>query len=308
MTKVSAMKQSVLPALFVALFSAVAPACTFFAPPQSKVRAGELFEAAHPTYDPYFREVHQMQTVAAGWDDQKRTARRPLIDVLKIDPDAADVTVVQATHERVLGVAREAGNVKLEVTEGQARVVAQNASKVDDAGRAVFQAIEACVRGEFERGKSLRDVPAKTDALVKQGRALEPHVRDDLSRRGGRAPKQVMEELQASYEALSELSKSARLGAREADDFIADLRRGVGSDMAEAAARPSASAKPGQAKTKPPKVDGDTPPKPAPVTPKPPKPVELDAKPVAKPEPKPAADKPEPKLGPKPAVKEEFNP
>lgn len=297
-----------LRALLIAMLGG-SVACSFFAPPESKVRAGELFESAHPTYDPYFREVHGMQSAAATWDEQKRNARRPLIDILKLDPDAADVTIVQATHERVLGVAREAGNVRLDVTEGQGRVVAQNAAKVDDAGRAVFQAIETCVKNEFDRAKSLRDVPPKTEALVKQGRTLEPQVRDDLSRRGGRAPKQVMEELQASYDALNEISKSARLGAREADDFIADLRRGVGSDMSEAAARPSGSAKPAPAKTKPTKTEADAPkPKPKPVEIDAPKPTpKPEIKPEPKPEPKPES-KPEPKPEPKPAAKDEFNP
>jgi hypothetical protein len=297
------MKRSLVSLLTVGLLACASAtatcACSFFAPPASKVRAGELFEAAHPTYDPYFRDVHALQMEIASWEEQKRSARRPLVDVLKLDPDAADVTVVQATHERMLGVSREAGNVRLDVSEGQARVVVQNAAKLDESARATFQAIETCVRNEIDRAKGLRDVPAKADALLKQGRALEPHVRDDLSRRGGRAPKQVLEELQASYDVLSEISKSSRLAVREADDFVADLRRAVGSDMAESAARPSASSKASAARATKPARTGEEIPR-RPETPRP-KPVEVDA-----PKPKPVETKPEePK---KPAAKDEFNP
>lgn len=288
--------------------------CSFFAPPESKVRAGELYEAAHPKYDPYFRAVHDAQVQWATWDEQKRVARRPLLDALKIDPEAADVTLIQATHERVLGVAREAGTVRLDITEGRGRVVAQNAAKVDDAGRNFFSAIESCVFNEHERAKAMKDIPAKADELIKQGRALEPQVRDDLSRRGGRAPKQVLEELQAAYEVLGEISKGARLSVREAEDFIADLRRAVGADMAEAAARPSANAssKTGSKPARPTKAtSGDAPkspptpqaaetPKPkssaASETPKPKvdKPAEAPAKPTeTAPAPKPKPAEPE---------------
>lgn len=297
-------------ALFVAcsfaLLTAV-PGCSFFAPTESKVRAGELFETAHPKYDPYFRDVHQAQLEANAWEEQKRSSRRPLVDALKLDPDAAAVTVVQATHERMLGIAREAGNVHLDVVEGQGRVVVQNTSKVDDASRSFIGAIETCVHNESERAKALRNVPPRVDALVKQGRDLEPQVRDDLERRGGRMPKLVLEELQASYDVLGEISKEARLEAREADDFIADLRRAVGTDIAESAARPSAKSAPAPktpkaaepARSKPAPAPVDAKPKPVAETPKPKPPTT-----TSEPPPKKAEEAPKPP----PKAQDEFNP
>ncbi|MFO0674287.1 MAG: hypothetical protein U0235_32535 [Polyangiaceae bacterium] len=288
-------------ALALTVCGASVSGCAFFAPSESKVRAGELYETAHPKYDPYFRDVHGAQVEAGAWEDQKRAVRRPLVDALKIDPDAADVTVIQATHERVLGVAREAGNVRLDVADGQGKIVVQNPAKLDEAARTFFQVVESTVRAESERARALRDVPAKVDAIAKQGHALEPQVRDDLARRGGRAAKQVLEELQASYDVLSDLSKGARLSVREAEDFIADLRRAVGADMAEAAARPGKGAK-GAAKPKgaAPAADAPAPPKPKPVaTPTPP--------PADTPKPKPAESS-APAKPPPPKPADEFNP
>lgn len=291
--------------------------CAFLIPPESKVRAGELFETEHAKYDPYFKEVYALQQAAGGWDAKRAEVRRPLVDALKLDPDVADVTLVQSTHERLLGVAREAGTIRMDVTDGQARVVAQNPSKVDEASRSLFGTLETCARAELDRGKALRDVPARVELLLKDGRALKPQVREDLSRRGSRFSKEVEAELAASYDSLGEIAKSARLLSREAEDFVADLRRAVGTDLAEAAARPSAKApkggkpgakpgdsspKPGEAKPKPP--EPTKPPEPAKV--KPPEVVKpAEAPKPEKPEVKPEAPKtPEP---PKPA-KEEFNP
>jgi hypothetical protein len=305
-------------ALAIAL--AVGPACMLLNPPESKVRSGELFEVAHEKYDPYFREVHILQKQKAGNDDQKASARRALVDVLKLDPDVADVTLIQATHERVLGISREAGNVRLDVTEGTGHVVVQNSAKVDDASRNVFSAIETCVRAESDRAKALREIPTKADTLSKQGHALEPQVQSDLGRRGARAPKQVQEELTASYEVLNEVSKSSRLQAREAEDFIADLRRAVGADIAESAARPSASA---SASAKPAKEGKESkPPKSKPASDSPsksdsppprrsePKPERDTPKPApeAKAAPEPKPEKPAEAPKPKPPPKDDFNP
>lgn len=267
--------------------------CSLFSPPPSKVRSGVLFETAHPKYDPYFRDVYGMQTDAKNWPTQKRAARNPLVDALKLDPDAVDVTLIQSTHERVLSMVHEVGTIRLEVNEGQGHVVAQNPAKLDDSGRAFFQAIEACVHNEAERAKSLRDVPARADALAKQGRELQTQAKDDLSRRGGRSAQQVVEELEASVDVVNEISKSSRLDVREADDFIADLRRAVGSEFNDV--RGGGSNKAAGAKPKP-KANAPSPgpsPSPAPAAPaaKPePKPEPKATEPAAKPKPKPAAD------------------
>ncbi len=307
------MKTSIL-AVLVALAASQSACSGFFAPTESRVRAGELFEVAHAKYDPYFQQVHSLQGQVKSWGREKDATRRPLVDALKLDPDVADVTLVQATHERMLGISRDAGNIRVEMTEGRGRVVAQNPAKVDDGGRAVFGAIESCVQSELERAKKLREIPPKADTILKEGRALEPQVREDLGRRGQRAPKQVQEELQASYEVLAELSKSARLRAREAEDFVADLRRAVDSDISDSAARPSSSAsKPAKdakdskdAKDAKPRSKPDAPAKPytpppaKPKADKPDKPEKAD-----KPDKPEKPDKPDP---PKPPPKEDFSP
>ena len=200
----------------------------------SRVKAGELFETGEARYDTYFKEVHEVQVRAASWPDDRKATRRPLVDALKLTPEAADVTIVQTTHERVSSVSRDVGPTKLEVNGEEAHVTALGASKVDDPTRELFKAIEATTRGELARAKSLRQIPTRIDELTKIGRELAPHVREDFAKHGGRVPRDVQEELTASYDVIGNVSRDARSGAREAEDFIADLRRAVGSDAPEA--------------------------------------------------------------------------
>ena len=219
---------------FLPLAALLLGGCTLLGAP-SKVKQGELFEAGEPKYDAYFKDVHDLQVSSVGWQDERRASCRPLVDALKLAPDAADVSIVQGAHERIAAVARDVGPTKLEVTGDDVHLTAGNPGKADDETRELFKAVETCAHAEVARAKSLKDVPNKVDTLTKTGRDLEPHVRDDFIKRGGRAAQSVQTELTASYEVLSNISKSARIDARAAEDFVADLQRGVVVEPGEGA-------------------------------------------------------------------------
>lgn len=214
------------------LIAAGALGCTLLGA-QSKVRAGDLFEPGDPKYDAYFKDVHDLQVSAIGWTDDRKAACRPLVDVLKLPPDSADVSIVQGTHERILAVTRDVGPTKLEASSSDVHLTVANVGKVDDSTRELFKAIETCAHTQLERAKTLKDVPGKVDTLTKTGRDLEPHVREDFIKRGGRAAQNVQDELRASYEVMSNLSKDARVQAQAAEDFVADLQRGVVTEPGE---------------------------------------------------------------------------
>ncbi len=273
----------------------------------SKVKSGELYETGEARYDAYFKDVHDLQVAAVGWDDERKAACRPLVDVLRLSPDAADVSVVQETHERVKAVARDVGPVKLDISGDEVILSAGNPAKVDEPTRELFKSVELCAHAEVTRGRELHAVPPKVDVLVKSGRELEPHVREDFAKRGGRIPAEVQEEISASYEVLGDVSRRAREGAREAEDFVADLGRAVLSEAPAEETKPDPKA----AKGKPAKPAASTPPPPPAA--KPPAPPESKPEPkVAPPPPPPATAKPPPPPAAKPKPKsdtgEVFNP
>jgi len=281
---------------------ALAAGCSLLGGP-SKVRSGELFETGEQKYDAYFKDVHELQIAAVGWADEQKASCRPLVDALKLQPDAADVSIVQATHERVATIARDVGPTKLETANDDVHLTATNAAKVDEVTRELFKAIETCAHAQMARAKGMREVPTRVDDLSKTGRALEPHVREDFAKRGGRAAMDVQQELTASYEVLGDVSKSSRNGAREAEDFVATLQRAVDSDAP--AAEPARDA--GEPKLPPAKVGKSKPSAKPPAEPRaaadpPPRP-----KPPAEPETRSDPDPPKPKPKPKPAD-EPFNP
>jgi len=288
--------RSRVPFTAVLSFASLMCACNLLGGP-SKVKAGELFESGETRYDAYFKEVHELQVAAVGWPDERKTACRALVDTLKLSPDAADVSIVQATHERVNQVARDVGPIKLEVTSDDAHLTAGNAESVDDSTRELFRSIEICAHAVSQRAKNLRVVPPKVDELHKAGRDLEPHVREDFSRRGGRVGSDVQAELTASYSVLDGISREARNGARGAEDFVADLQRAIVSDGPtqerddnKAVAKGSRGKSDGGKDTK-----GDVKPESKPTA---------KAEPKPPPKPRPPADKPKPK----PPPSEVFNP
>jgi hypothetical protein len=273
----------------------------------SRVKSGELFETGSEKYDAYFKDVHELQVNAIGWTDERKASCRPLVDALKLTPEAADVSIVQGTHERVMTAVRDVGATKLEVAGDDVHFVAAAPGKVDEPTRELFRSIELCAHGEATRAKDLRAIPPKVDGLAKTGRDLEPHIREDFAKRGGRAGMTVQEEMTASYEVLGNISRDARNGARAAEDFISDLQRAVDTDKSDRNAVAESDKDPKDPKGEPkngakPAVKPPAEPKPKPPVVKP-KPAEPKA---AEPEPEP---KPKPKPKPKPPAEGEvFNP
>ena len=250
----------------------------------TRVREAQLYQPGIAPYDAYFKEVHELQVATASWPDQKRAARRPLVDLLKLSLDAADVTIAQATHERMIGAAHDAGATHLELKGDEPKVIAAGGeARVDAATKDFFRAIEGSVKAELARRKALRDLPPRIDDLTKVGRELEPKVRDDFAKHGGDLTSDVKAELTASYEVLSTLSASARNEAREAEDFVSVLERAIAAQPSEPLPTPEGSAKGPAPKPKP---TGAAPPPKPPSTGNPPPPA-TTSKPPPPPPPKP---------------------
>jgi len=275
--------------------------CTLFGT-SARVKNGELVETGEARYDAYFKDVHDMQVTSVGWSDERQAACRPLVDELRLPPDAVGVSIVQETHERVKSISHDIGPTKLEVTGDEAHVVADSPQKVDETTRGLFKLIETCAHTELARSRAFKEVPTRVDAVVKSGRALEPHVRDDFAKHGGRVAEDVQGELTASYDALSDISKNARSGAREAEDFVADLQRAVGSSLL-AEPKPEADETPkgkGKKKDKPGEKSAEKTDKSSSG--------DKSDKSSDKPATPPPADKPKPKPKPAAAPSEDFNP
>lgn len=213
-------------------FALLVVACDLFGGP-SRVRSGQLYAPGSPEYDAYFKDVHLLQVAAAGWDDDKKSSRRPLVDALKLNDGVADVSISQATHERMVAVAHEVGPARLEVKNDEPHVLVSNEGRLDAQTRELFRTIEGVVRAELARAKTLRQIPAKVDGLTKTGKGLQPRVTTDFGPRGGDAASAVKQELDASIEVLNAISLDSRNGALEAEDFVADLQRSVVADPSE---------------------------------------------------------------------------
>ncbi len=245
----------------LAVFVLVA-GCTLFEP-QSKIRAGQPFQTGQAQYDDYFTKVHALQVEASGWSDDKKASRRALIDALKIATDAVDVTILQATHERLVSIAHVTGPTRLDLRDDDGKVMLASEARADQSMRDFVKALQATVDAEIKRKRALRDVPARCDELAKVGRDLEPRVKADFFRQGGTTMADVHDEMAASFDVLADISKNARLDRRETEDFIADLGRAV---LAEPAEFGRSSNEVVASNTKPPPQVTTPKPKPPPVT------------------------------------------
>src|SRR5262249_33039248 len=107
--------------VFVALVGAAATvACDI---QSSKVAQGQLYLSGEERYDAYFKDVHAIQVWAAQWPDDKKATRRPLLNTLDLTPDAPDVTIIQATHEKVSTLVKDGGgSAKLETFVDDAKL------------------------------------------------------------------------------------------------------------------------------------------------------------------------------------------
>ena len=189
----------------------------------SRTAQGQLYASGNPTYDAFFRDVHQSQVDAANWDDDKKGARKALVTSLDLTPDAADVTIVQATHESSSKVAKQPGSVRLETDGTAAHVIATGGG----GDGSLFHAIEDTAHQELERAKRLHGVEPKLDALAKQGGDLEGRVKPDFLKYGETKANEVANELVASMDVVAKLKARAESEARESEDFVADLGRAL---------------------------------------------------------------------------------
>ena len=127
--------------------------------------------------------MHELQVAQNAWPEDRKASRRALVDFLKLSLDAADVTIAQATHERMVGAAHQFGATKLDIKSDDAHVVvAGGDGRVDAPTKDLFRAIETTVKAELARRKALGDIPTRLDDLTQGGRDLEPHVRDDFAK------------------------------------------------------------------------------------------------------------------------------
>jgi hypothetical protein len=274
-----------------------------------KVAQGQLYLSGEQRFDAYFRDVHGIQVWAAQWPDDKKATRRPLMSILDLTPDAADVTIVQATHEKVAFLLKDGGTAKLETFVDEAHVTTTGPAHADPS---LFHSIEDTANGELQRAKKLNAMLPKIDELSKLGQSLEPHVTETFAKRAPGKVTEVKGELNASVVVLGQTMTKARRAIRECDDFVSDLQRAVGAvsehrnkdepalkldknDKPDKSDKPDKPEKPG---AKPPKHD---------VPPPPPK-----APPVAKKDDTPKkADTPPAAPAPPPKPKQEgevFNP
>ncbi len=245
---------------------------------ESRIAQGQMYTSGNPTYDAFFRDVHQQQVDAASWGDDKKGAHKSLVSSLELTPDAPDVTIVQAAHESSSKVAKQPGSVRLETDGTTAHVVASGGA---GDGGALFRAIEDTAHQELERAKRLHSVEPKIDALVKQGADLETRVKTDFTKYGETKANEVGNELLAVHDVLAKLKSRAESEARESEDFVADLGRALETASEEKAARVETKHKKKHEEAAPPGTS---------------KPAAQPAEPAAAPPPKPA-----PAPAPKPA-------
>jgi hypothetical protein len=192
---------------------------------QGKVGQGQLYLSGEARFDAYFKDVHAIQVWAAEWPDDRKATRRPLISMLDLTPDAADVTIVQATHEKVALLMR-GGAIKLETFVDEARVSTSGNAKSDPG---LFRAIEETANGELQRARKLNAMLPKLNELAKLGHSLEVRVDETFQKQVPGKVSEVRSELGASFTVLSATSTRARRVMRECDDFVSDLQRAVGT-------------------------------------------------------------------------------
>jgi hypothetical protein len=242
----------------------------------AKVAQGQLYRTGNPDFDGYFQDVHQQQVDAATWDDDEKTARKPLATALELPPDAPDVSLVQGTYEASTKVAKQPGSLRLDL-DGTNVHVSTNGGASDSP---VFRGVEDSSHQELERAKKLHAVEPKIDALVKQGNDLTGKVKDAFAKYGPTRQNEVTSELNASIAALSALKTRVQSEARGSEDFVADLERALETASEDKAAKVARRARRKRDDSSPARVSVASKPAPPPADPAP-----SSAKPAAPPKP-----------------------
>ena len=274
------------------------PACEGFLS-SSKTAQGQLYHSDDQRYDPYFDSIHQQQVAAAGWPDEKKTARRPLINALSLTPGASEETIVSATRERAKKLG--AGGAKLDIATAHVTPV----GGANDGP--LFSAVEETARLELERARKLKAASDKLEEMAKKGEELKKTADHEFENRGAdkadekktEKSRELRRELGGAIDSMRSLAHDATKGATNAQDFLEDLESAIeAKDPPPRGKRPESKPlpPPPPPKAEPPKEE----PKPAPVA-------KPKAAPAAKPKP---ADKPAeaPAKPPPPPPDEVFNP
>jgi len=209
---------------------------------ETRIAHGYTYTSGNATYDAFFRDVHQQQSDAAGWSDERQGAKRALVANLELTAETPDVTIVQTTHESASKVAKVAGSLHLVEEEGAApHVVATNGA---GDGASFFHALEETARLELEIAKHRRAAQPKLDALSKQEADLESRVKADFSQLGGGKETEVSAELAATKDVVAKMKARAEVEARESEDFVADLGRALETASEDKRADPRRSRPP----------------------------------------------------------------
>src|SRR5207244_13220229 len=137
-----------------------------------------------------------------AWNDERKTTRKPLIAALSLTPDASDITIIQAAHEKASDLTKDGGGTRLDLGEADGRMMTTGPAKSDPG---LFHAIEETVHLVLDRAKRLEQVGPKLEALAQQGRTLQPHVTDDFTHKSPGRAADVKQELSSSLDVLGEL-------------------------------------------------------------------------------------------------------
>lgn len=275
----------------------------------SKVAQGQRYQSQDQHYDPYFESVYQAQLAASAWQDEKKAARKPLVNVLSLTPTAADETLILAIRERI----RKPGGSGAKLDIATSHVTPGGATD-----SALFSAVEETARLELDRARKLKEKADKCDEMLKHGQLLKQAADDEASNRGAdkadekksEKGREIRRELAGAVDAMRSLSRDAAKQSREGQEFLEDLAAALeakerGRDT-RGAAKPLPPAQPKAEEKKPDeKKPDDKPSKPS----KPTQPGSSKPKPAPAEKPAPA-DKPAPaeKPAPKPPPDEVFNP
>lgn len=266
----------------------------------TKVEHGQRYTPEDTRYEPYFDNVHQQQVSQAGWADEKKAARKPLLDVLTLPPNATDDAIVNATRTRAKS---NGGGGKLDLASA-------HVTPVGNGDPPLFSAVEESVRLELDRARKRRATTDKLEELAKKGEELKRMADREYENRGAEKADQkrtdqrleLRKELGASITVMRDMEKDASKDAQSGQDFLED----IGDAIEAKDAQPKKS--PRESKPLPPPPPTVT----ASAAPPPPEKPEKPAKkkPAAKPAqtsaPTPPPDKPAPK--PPPPPDDVFNP
>ena len=257
-------------ALCVVLAGTTAIGCNLSS---SRVAHGQRYQSEDARYDPYFDAVHQQQVAAAAWADEKKAARRPLLNALGLTPGADEDTVLSATRARAKKIAGGGG--------GKLDLASAHVTPVGASDPPLFSAVEEAARLELDRARKLRASADKLEEMAKRGEELKKSADHEYENRGAEKAdekksdkrNEIRRELGGSVTACRRLGRDANTDAQAAQDFLQDLGEAI------------------EAKDAPRRRRGDRPSNPLP--PPPPAKVEPPKEEPRREEPKPAKPKPE---------------